>query len=271
MHFLRMPLFAATLFVLAGCQSVEVRPPADVASAPRLEVSGRQGWLPGRHIAFGEFSTSGLEKHVDGGSQSCPNGCSHLAIGQRRSGDIYSQRFDETFEHATTRLEFVLEGREGTVDSHTRVRTVEEYTADNREWITRWFRIPTDVGAQLQASSWRVGTVEPGAAAPWHFVLWHQTSVGVTGMDRAVGGWAEADGHDARLAFVPLPSPFPGGVAPAGFPVMSPGWSFELEGRTLGAVDLMGPGHVWIRPDATPDQRQLVAALSTVLLLQQPH
>jgi hypothetical protein len=181
--------------------------------------------------------------------------------------------------NATTRLEFTLDGHQGAGASHAKVRAIEERSADSREWVTRWFRIPADVRVDQHESSWRIGTVEfvsppasdaPAASQSWHFVLWNESSSGVNSGQAgsaSVGGWAESDTHDRHIAFVPLPSPFPAASPPAGFPMRSAGWSFELDGRTLGAVDLWAAGHVWIRPDVTPEQRQLVAALSAALLL----
>jgi hypothetical protein len=269
MRILSPSLLVVAFVLLSGCQSVDVATPASVGAAPRLEVSGRQGWLPGRYVAFGEFRTSEVDKHVDGRVESCPAGCSRLDVGTKHAGDVYSRRFDESFEQATSRLEFSLDGRSGAL---ARVRAVEERSAESREWVTSWFRVPTDVRVERRASSWRVGTVEPvspATAASWHFVLWSESAGGTGPTDGAsVVGWAETDGHDRHVSFVPLPSPFPANAVPAVMATFSPGWAFETEGRTLGAVSLMGPGHVWIHPDATPAERQLVAALSAALLLQ---
>lgn len=45
----------ATLFL--ACTAATLHIPAELASAPRLPVKGRQGWLPGRRLQFGEYES----------------------------------------------------------------------------------------------------------------------------------------------------------------------------------------------------------------------
>jgi hypothetical protein len=38
-----------------ACTAAALHIPAELATAPRLPVKGRQGWLPGQHLKFGEY------------------------------------------------------------------------------------------------------------------------------------------------------------------------------------------------------------------------
>ena len=53
-------LLAAAL--LSGCATASIPLPAELASLQKLPVSGRQGWMPGRDVRFGDFRTERVRR-----------------------------------------------------------------------------------------------------------------------------------------------------------------------------------------------------------------
>ncbi|WP_422011019.1 hypothetical protein [Roseateles sp.] len=259
------PLHALAVIALAtiltGCAvtSMEVLPPDALTAVTAWPVSGRQGWMPGRKLRFGDYVTRDLTKRQETKQVACPNGCSGVDLG------IYRRHFDEAFRTATQRMHYTLAGPAG---AEVDVQLITQIDQQRRDWITRWLGMPTEAGGDVSRQIAVIGTLRTAddRQPPWRFALRDGASNGA-----ALQGWAE-DEHGRRLVLTPLRK-----VAgrQAGLPLQAPatmtlGYAFELDGRTVGAVSTVGPGQVWIDPDAAPDLRLSVAGLASALLLQSP-
>jgi hypothetical protein len=255
-HVKRLLAALALASALTGCAvtPLEVLPPGALASAPALPVSGRQGWLPGRELRFGDYATRDLKTRSQTRTASCPNGCSAVNLG------LYKQRFDEAFSTSTQRSRFTLTGPTG---AEVDVQLTGQLDQQKRDWMIRWFGLPTDFGTEINRQVSVIGTVQPADATQpgWRFALRDDAS------NRQLHGWVEDD-NGRRLSLAPLQR-LAGRTGGTSFHVPGAlGYAFELDGRVIGAVATMGAGTVWLSPDLPPELRLSLAGLASVLLLR---
>ena len=249
--------FVATLAsALAGCAvtPLEVLPPDALAAVPALPVSGRRGWLASRELRFGDYATRDLKTRGQTRTTSCPNGCSTVNLG------LYKHRFDEAFSTSTQRLRFTLTGPSG---AEVDVQLTDQLDQQKRDWMTRWFGVPTDFGTEYSRQVSFIGTVQPADATQpgWRFALRDDAS------NRQLQGWVEDD-NGRRLTLAPLQR-LAGRAAGTAFHVPAAlGYAFELGGRVIGAVATAGAGTVWLSPDLPPELRLSLAGLASALLLR---
>lgn len=62
---MRLPIRIALLLpvlALSGCAMAAIPVPPELASAPKLEVEGRQGWMMNQRIRFGPYATTRVER-----------------------------------------------------------------------------------------------------------------------------------------------------------------------------------------------------------------
>jgi hypothetical protein len=245
----------STALLLAACAvtPVQVQPPPALATATPLAVAGRQGWLPGRELRFGDYATRSLTRRQRTDNQHCPQGCDRVELG------LYSRRFDEALRTTTQRVGFTLVDGQG---AEADVQLVQRIDEERRQWVTRWFGVPTDVGADFVRNIQLLGTVQPARAgqAGWRL------AVADTGPQ--LQGWAEND-HGQRLTLSPL-AQLIGPQGPVALPVrgLALGYAFEREGRTVAAVATHGNGTVWLSPALGADERLALAGLAAVLLVR---
>ena len=256
-HFL---FTALTMLVLSGCglKPLQVRPPDELASAPALSVTGRQGWQLGRELRFGDFSTKLLQGgSVGTRSASCPTGCTRLSLGP------YVKQVDEASSKSRSRLSFTLLGPLGV---EVEVRAVGELDQQRRESLTRWFGVSTDISQELSRSISFIGTIDPAPAEMpgWRFEF--RESSPTTVATGAYQGRAE-DERGRRLLMRSL-SRWQGDDArgTAFMPALHLGYAFELDGRVVAAVDTATGGTVWMRPGLAADLRLAIAGLAMALL-----
>jgi len=243
---------------LAGCaiQPLNVLPPEALATATALPVSGRQGWMPNRELRFGDYATRDLKSRQKTSTTACPNGCSTANLG------VYKHRFDEAFSTSTQRTRFTLVGPAG---AEVDVQLTGQLDQQKRDWMTRWFGVPTDFGTEYVRHISFIGTVQPADPAQpgWRFAL--QDDSGPASREQ---GWVQDD-TGRRLVLLPLQrlAGRPGSPAIT-LPGGALGYAFELDGRVVGAVATMGAGTVWLSPDLPPEMRVSMAGLASALLLR---
>lgn len=243
---------------LAGCvvTPMEVLPPDALASVTALPVTGRQGWLPNRELRFGDYATRDLKARGRTRTKHCPNGCAEADIG------FYKHRFDEAFSTSTRRVRFTLVGPGG---AEADVQLTDQLDRQQRDWVTRWFGVPTDFGTEVTRHNQFIGTVQPAEPAQpgWRFALSADADHG-----SQLRGWV-ADDTGRRLLLTPLRR-LAGrpGSPPFTLPAGALGYGFELDGRVIGAVAVEGAGIVWLAPDLPADLRLSLAGLATALLLK---
>lgn len=256
----RLLLTSLTLLVLSGCglKPLQVRPPDELASAPAMPVTGRQGWQMGRELRFGDFSTTALRGgSVNMRSASCPTGCTRLALGP------YVKQVDEASSKSRSRLSFTLLAPLGV---EAEVRAVGELGQQRRESLTRWFGVSTETSQELSRSISFIGTIDPVPAEipGWRFEF--RESSPTTGATSAYRGWAE-DERGRRLLMRSL-SRWQGddAMGTAFMPALHLGYAFELDGRVVAAVDTATGGTVWMSAGLAPDLRLVIAGLAMALL-----
>lgn len=257
-HPLRLITAFTLAAALAGCAvtPTEVLPPDGLTAAPALAVTGRQGWMPGRELRFGDYATRDLKTRQQTRGTGCPNGCSTTDLG------LYKHRFDEAFSTSTQRTRFTLVGPAG---AEADVQLTGELDQHKREWLTRWFGLPTSYGNELVRKVRFIGTVQPADPAQpgWRFALRDDTGTGLQ-----LQGWV-ADDLGRALVLRPL-NQLAGraGGPPVTLPGGALGYAFELDGRVVGAVATTGAGTVWLSPELPAEQRLAMAGLASALLLK---
>ncbi|PTT75159.1 hypothetical protein DBR42_29525 [Pelomonas sp. HMWF004] len=255
----RLPIILWLAAGLAACAvaPLEVLPPASLASTAPWAVSGRQGWTPNRALRFGDYSTRDLAARERHRTATCPGGCTHVDLG------LYQRRYDDAIRTATQQLRFTLVGPAG---AEADVQLTSRLDQHQREWITRWFGIPTDFGGDFTRQVSVVGTVQPADASQpgWRFALRDDGTL-------PLQAWAEDD-TGRRLTLAPLQQfkgrdgramTMPGFASASAF-----GYAFELDGQAVAAVATAGAGTVWISPAVTPELRLSLAGLASALLLR---
>lgn len=84
MNRLSLSLALPALLVLSGCTTARMSTPAELATAPRMVVEGRQGLQIGQRLRFGGYRTDEVRRGSVGGSE-------------RRSGDAVGAVFRQTY------------------------------------------------------------------------------------------------------------------------------------------------------------------------------
>lgn len=242
---------------LASCAvaPLEVLPPAAMAGTPAWPVTGRQGWLPGRELRFAGYATRALSQHGKTRSQECPQGCTRIDLG------LYQRKFEESRSQSRQAVRFTLVGPDGAESDIQFERQLDE---ERRRWITRWFGLPTDAGADRVRRFSLVGTVQPmiDGQPAWRLAL-------ADGEAGRLEGWID-DERGRRLTLTPL-NALRGPHGPVVLPLPhggALGYVFEHEGRPLFAVALEGPGTVWLHPAVDAKERLALASLAAILLIQ---
>lgn len=255
-------LTVALLTALGACQTqpfIVLPPEALAASAPRLAVVGRVGWLPQRELRFGEYRTTALRGGgVRTRTQACAPQCAGTEIG------FYKHKLDQAFSTSTSRLSYTLLGPDG---QQAQVQAVGQLHQQHKASMTQWFGLPTDVVDETLRSLSFAGTIEPARddQPGWRFVVWDGS--GAPG-PRQILGWAESE-RGQRLNLTPLYR-WQGQDQTNRWhmPGRPLGYAFELDGVAVAAVDTVAAGAVWLRADLPPDLRLGLASLASVLLLR---
>lgn len=255
------PVAAALVLALAaGCQTggtVSINPPPELAGTPRLEVKGRQGWLPDGSLRFGSYRTEAFKtRSVSQRTEPCPQGCWRVA-----SSRDHALRFDSTLRKTRQRLAFrQLDGQ----GASAAVQAMAAWEVAQEEWAVEWFR-----GAASARRDERqlvvFGTVAPeGDGQPaWRF--WWSTD-NTTGAE-AIGLAQDDEGHRWEIRGW-ADGPLPPAVAAAMGKVPLAGYVLHDDGQAVAAVDAIMGGHVWIADALPPAQRLVAASIASALLLR---
>jgi hypothetical protein len=220
-------LLAAAL--LSGCATVSIPLPAELASLQKLPVSGRQGWMPGRDVRFGDYRTERV----------------------RRSAteiDEYPGLLTSRGEHAQY---YSFRLREGEAPA-ARVGCAAEATA-------RATRVPV-LGGQVTgvSASQLECRLSPQDAAgdegdEWTLSLASRGGSPMSGTLTGDGAELEIEGTRAME----------GGASQ----LDATGYYLRRDGRTLAAVEVVDGGGVWMDPSLPDEDRLQVAGAAMALLL----
>lgn len=179
------------------------------------------------------YATRDIKSRERDRTTACPHGCTRVDLG------LYQRRYDDAFLTATQQLRFTLVGPSG---AEADVQLTSQLDQHQREWVTRWFGVPTDFGTDFTRQISVIGTMQPADTSQpgWHFALRDDGTL-------SLQGWAEND--TARwLTLAPLQQfkgrdgramTMPGFVATSAF-----GYAFELNSQAVAAVATGGAGTV---------------------------
>jgi hypothetical protein len=197
-----------------------------------MEATGRQGWQLNQVIRFGDYITSRAK---------------------RGWMDRLTLAFIVKFEKAQQKLSFTQFGPDG---RSADVYAVSKFRSTEVELLR---------GYLSYTPSYRnafAGTVVASEGGPhWDFLIDDPEG----GTFQPIDGIAQT--QDGRLRLVIAPLRKVEGQA-NWLPIDNQGFEFRLDGRSVGAVSLLNNGRVWMRRDAPAEVRQLMAALSSALLLR---
>lgn len=219
------PLFAP----VSLAREAQMRLPEALAAAPRLPVTGRQGWKRNQRLQFGAVRIFDVDRSLSKGGD--------LGILFYR-GSKRRQRFGFS----------VAEGEgavwRGAAATNLRRRTLGE---------------AADGGAIALTDRSGFGAHLAPADAPqdlWVLELSERWERSLRGTLRGAGGVFTVKGTN-RLAGTPLPMG------------ETSGYAIEWGSQVLAAVEVINDGAVWIAPDLRPEHRApLMAAIAALLLFE---
>lgn len=230
---MRTPLLLV-LFALSisACHTPEVVLSPDLRAQP-MSVKGRQGWLFHQVIRFGDYTTGKVRR------------------GWTRSYDI---PFFVRFQGASEKLSFTQFGPEGLSAS---VSCAGRFRSRELNLFSDFFGIP------ISYSNVFVGNVMvEGAESSWDFVL-HNPD-GDFLRREASAGYARRGEERIDIRAIRGLKGQPEWMKELGVY----GHEFLVGGQVVGAVSTINRGKVWIREDLPAEQRTVIAALASGLLLR---
>jgi hypothetical protein len=255
---------AALALVLSACQTggtVTMQPPPELATTPRLDVQGRQGWLPNGALRYGPYRTEGfVGDHPMQTTRHCERALC-WGVGDREQ----ALRFENAVSTAHQRLVFRQIDARGAVAD---VRALADWQVASEGWAVNWFsgalRSTTREARRLVF----FGTVTPAAAEEpaWRFWLGEHSEISsdTVGLAQSAGGqrWEIRRAHGLLLPVSPTSTATrPAAQADAGL-VLHDGQ------RALAAVDVLMGGHVWIADDLPAADKLAAAGVVSALLLR---
>jgi hypothetical protein len=229
--------------VLGGCATARMAVPGELAAAPDLAVSGRQGWNAGHELTFGAFRVDGVShgatrvrRDRPAGDDGVVDAAAHVRTGRERSRE---------------RFRFRLREGDGPVWRTECHQAAEQHRSDLPVVgeVTHGFRASLACTVSPAADS----AADGSTAAPWTLQLDEAQRLGgtLTGADTrfTLAGVNHMEG--SKL-----------GTTDA------TGVVFSRDGRAVAAVDLLNGGRVRIDPSLTRDQRAAIASAAAALLLR---
>ena len=255
-----LPLLAG-IALLPACASSPTTPAPVTYSdgSTRMPVTGVDGWQFNRVLRFGDYSTSPVGPTATHTRTQCVGTC-----GFKANLGFYYNEFDAKFSTATSRIAFTQHGPDGL---EAQVRAVNQSRTESAEWLTKWFGFPTAIGGRRDVSTTFTGTITPSADGhpTWRFAL--VSDIGQPDINVPAGWFADDAGHLVVVKHMLPPAGTPAFVVKA-MHGAGPGLQFELDGRIIGGVDMLGGGLVRMRDDLPPETRFALAGMSTASLLR---
>ncbi|MFZ5549882.1 MAG: hypothetical protein ACOZJX_14410 [Pseudomonadota bacterium] len=260
----RLLAAAALALALSACQTggtVTMQPPPELATAPRLDVQGRQGWLPNGALRYGPYRTEGFESgHQMHTARHCERALC-WGVGDREQ----ALRFENAVRTARQRLVFrQVDARGAAAD----VRALADWQVASEGWAVNWFGGAFRTTTREERRLAFFGTVTPEAAEEpaWRFWLGEHSEVSAdtVGLAQSAGGrrWEIRRTHGLLLPVSP--------TSTTTRPVAQTHSGHVLHDgqRALAAVDMLMGGHVWIADDLPAADKLAAAGIVSALLLR---
>lgn len=220
------------LIVLAGCKTPQMYVAPDLKNdSQQLQVTGRQGLQVGRHLTFGEYSTSKVKQ------------------GWVKGYDI---PFFVRFQGMKEKLSFRQFGKPGQVAD---VYAVGKFRSTELPFLKDYFNII------LNEKNHFAGTVilDEGKEV-WEFLLFNPDG---ESLKESKAGFARKGTETIEVNGIKK--------LENGKPSLSYkfwGYEFIYNGQPVGAVEIVNNGNVWVKNNLSDDLKLVLASLSSSLLLR---
>jgi hypothetical protein len=216
---------------LSACAPAAIPVPTELSAAPKMEVSGRQGWRVGQRVRFGPYGTERVRR-----SPTVIEEYPGLVSTRGEHSQYYSFRLTE---------DGAVVARVGCVAEATaragRVPVIGEVTSLSR--------------ASLQCS------LSPSEATSTADDEW--TLLVETRNDRPLEG--TLSGEAGRFE-VEGTSRIEGGASAC---CNTSGYYLRRDGRPVGAVEVINQGAVWLETGLSGEERRMLAGAAMALLLHE--
>ena len=198
-----------------------------------MEATGRQGWQFNQVLSFGDYRTSPIKRGWTQG---------------------YQIQFVARFQKAKQKLSFTQQGPGG---RQAEVLAVGQFENTEFDLLKGFLSYSTSYRNSF------AGSIVPreGQGGSWEFVIHNPESS--LPRDADTGMAQDSRGRKLLIRGVKKVEGQANWVQLDNF-----GFEFLLDGRAVGAVSTINSGRVWMRHDLDPELKQVVAALSTSLLVR---
>jgi hypothetical protein len=232
---------ATVLCSLSAChtlKSIEV-PEALRADTTVMDVQGLQGWRINQVIRFGDYGSSKIDR---GWTQTRSHG--------------FESNFAVRFKTAKQKLSFSLHGPQG---HEAQVLAVSRFESNELGLLKDY-----SLTVSTREINTFAGSVIPGqgAGGEWEFLV--RDPEGGLRREADAGRMLDKAGRQILIRGVTKVEGAPGLLGRENY-----GFEFVQDGRTIGAVSLLGKGRVWLRQSLDEDTRLVVASVATALMVRQ--
>ncbi|GJM34825.1 MAG: hypothetical protein DHS20C18_38260 [Saprospiraceae bacterium] len=224
-------LFGLLALGLIACSVPQIMVDENLQADTALyNVKGRQGWLVNQHLSFGDYRTGKVDRSWTKG---------------------YDIPFIIRFSGAKEKLSFTLQDAVG---DKADVFCLGKLREQDLLIFHKYFDI------NIKAKDAFTGSVAIGERNSFDFYV---TNLNQNNWFREAEGWIK--GEDLTISIQPIKH-LEGGKRM--LDMQAPGFSFVRDGKTLGAVEVLNQGRIWIKNDLPGEEKLLLAGVASALLLR---
>jgi hypothetical protein len=234
--------FLALIVLLCGLSACKTLTSIEVPEGLRtdtvvMDVTGRQGWQVNQTIRFGEYGSSKIKR----------------GWAQTRSGAL-EIGFAARFKSAKQKLSFNLYGPD---TQSAQLLAVSRFERNEVELLKGYLSATTHYANTF------AGSVKTGEGREeWEFLV--NNPEDGSPADTDTGRLHTPSGREILIRGVKRPEGY--ADRPAGF--YNYGFEFVQDGRSVGAVSLLGKGRVWLHQSLDADTRLVLASVATALMVR---
>ena len=222
-----------SLALTAGCREAQMASPPELSNTPPMKVSGRQGFGFNNNIAFGPFKVTGIGR-----------GWRETTAWAFFSPENYNSRQSS---------EFTVQSLGGLTLKANCATNVDQVVAER---FLGSGSNPIRVSEVLAGRTNYVCGFKPLEGGPdWKLAL------GADAMRPLLAGVLS---NGSQTIHVEGTNALEGSHIPLSEPT---GYRFSLNGRAVGAVEVINDGRVWMSPDLGPEQQSALAAGAAALMI----
>ncbi len=193
-------------------------------------VKGRQGWWINQHLSFGEFQSGKINRGWIKG---------------------YDFPFIIRFAGAKEKLNYTLQGQN---DLAAEVFCLGKLREQDLQLFHRYFDV------NLKTKDAFTGSVVINESKAFDFFV---ANLNQNNWFREAKGWIK--GEQLNISIEPIKT-LEGGKKTLDSQVL--GFSFVRDGITLGAVEVLNQGRIWLHNDLSAEEKLLLASVASALLLR---